>query len=280
MNIEKKIVKAILFTWVFAAQVFLLNETVFAGALSPLEGSDVDKDAVETFIIESWETALWDIIAEPGAPNASASAKIIPGRPQALGYNQANKNSLGIKFNFVYPGHNKVVLLPPATNVVRKPLGQLDENNKPKYADIRGLELPGQVEALSVWVLGRGNEYTLEAWVRDWNGNVHVLPFGSIDFVGWRPLKVKLPHGISRKVTSFPHSKETLILLKLVLRSTPLTRSEDVIIFFDSFKALSRIYDVNFDGADMHFDEQDAQKKARLKKYYESLQNKTSPKGY
>ena len=264
--------KSIFLSYLFGYIVLLVMP--LQADLSLLEGSDVDKDMLDSFIVESWETTPWEVLTEPGSPDSQSATKIVPGRPQAVGFNQANKNSMGLKFSFVFPGTSKVVLLPPVTKTIRKPLGQLDADNKPKYIDVRGIELPGKVEAISVWVLGRGNNYDLECWVRDWKGDVHILSFGSINFVGWRPMKVKIPHYVPQTVDSYPQNK-TLVMTKLVLRSTPTTSQEAVIVFFDSLKVLSRVYDVYFDGADMHFDEQDKAEKSRMNNYYKKLRQNT-----
>ena len=116
------------------------------------------------------------------APEGTAVTNIVKGRPENLNTNTKNLNSLGLKFSFVYPGNNKIELLPPKEKTVKKQMGQLDENNKPKYIDIRGIELPGKVYAISTWVLGRGADYDLECWIQDSKGTTYVLKMGSLKF--------------------------------------------------------------------------------------------------
>ena len=149
-------------------------------------------------------------------------------------------------------------------------LDELDHNNKPKVQDIPGLKLPGKVKALSVWVLGRGSDYTLEAWVQDWKGSTHVLKMGSVNFVGWRPLTAKVAANIPQDIDTYPQTKN-LVLTKLVLRSKPTANTEKVVIFFDSVKVLTDMYDVHFDGADIDFDEMDKKEKHEAREYAKSL---------
>ena len=197
-----------------------------------------------------------------------------PCRPQNLANDETNKKCLGLRFKFIYPGKNVVALMPPASRKIYRTLDELDHNNKPKIQETPGIKLPGKVKALSVWVLGRGNDYTLEAWVQDWKGTTHVLKMGSVNFVGWRPLSAKVPVGVPQDIDTYPQTKN-LVLTKLVLRSKPTANTEKVVIFFDSIKVLSDVYDVHFDGADVDFDENDKKEKAEAKEYAKNLKKYT-----
>lgn len=240
-----------------------------------LAGDDVDAMELRSIVVENWEEEPWVAFADPLPPESSVEVKIVKGRPQNLAFDRANNNSLGLRFQFVYPGYNVVTLLPPASKKVRRYAGQLDENNKPKYYETPGIELPGKVKAISVWVLGRGNNYTLEGWIEDWKGDTHILNFGSLDFIGWRPLTVKIPENIPQDITSYPATK-TLVFKRFVIRSTKHTTTEKVVLFFDTLKVLTDMYDLFFDGADMDFDEQDRQEKLAVKKYATQLKQKSA----
>ena len=241
--------------------------------LKPLEGVDVEAYKLESILIEGWERDVWQAYTKPGPPEGHVEVKIVPGRPKALAVDPTNKNCLGIRFIFTYPGNNQVVLLPPKDRVVRRYSGQLDENNRPVYYEVPGIELPGIIHAISVWVLGRGNDYTLEAWVEDYKGDVHVLKFGSINFIGWRPMVVEVPRYIPQSVDSYPQMK-TLVLKRLVLRAGPRARQDPVVFFFDSLKVLSETFDVYFEGVDIDFDEEDRLYKNRLNIYRERLERR------
>ncbi len=218
--------------------------------------------------------------------------KLIPGTPRDIRDNQNYEKAkvLAVKFAFSFPGNNVISLAPPHVDeyVVERPRPFFNDsaivNNKPRscykdpsrseitvsqrgqYIDcIYGVELPGKVVQLSVWVAGRGNEYTMEAWLEDWKGNTHILNMGSIDFVGWRPLTVTIPVNVPQDVDSFPQTK-TLVLKQFKLRATPETSLEPVIIYLDEIRVLTDIFEVYFDGAQLDFDRADCERKNRVLK--------------
>lgn len=219
----------------------------------------------------------------PPSSQALRQVKLVDGSPSDVRNRDLDKDGkpqkapkvLGVKFHFTYPGHNEVTIRPPRTDkykVVRnKPF--LSENDflkskdtgkfeQPKDRDyfIYGLEMPGQVQEVSIWVCGRGNDYDLEGWFQDWKGDTHVLKFGAVNFFGWRPMKVQIPKNVPQGVESYPRNK-TLVLTQFKLRSNPKTSGEQVVLFFDEVRVLTGTYDIHFDGADLNFDDDDCNSK-------------------
>ncbi len=273
----------------------LYSFTAISGksAIRTLNGDDVDGMELKSVQVEGFESEAWAAVVTPGDPEAIAAVVDDKGapnqgekwnspeiglkgeankpcRPQNLANDETNKKCLGLRFKFIYPGQNVVALTPPASRKVYRTLDELDHNNKPKIQETPGIKLPGKVKALSIWVLGRGNDYTLEAWVQDWRGSTHVLKMGSVNFVGWRPLSAKVPIGVPQDIDTYPQTKN-LVLTKIVLRSKPTANTEKVVIFFDSVKVLTDVYDVHFDGADVDYDEADKKEKAEAKEYARNL---------
>lgn len=254
----------------------LVVTTILQGAttVKTQAGDDVEGMELRAIQIDRFENEPWEATSTPFDPI------IIPEKPEIKPINDckpknlltdaSNKNCMGLRFRFVYPGTNVVELVPPKSREYERFEGRLDENQKPVVRKVRGIRMPGKVKAISIWVLGRGNEFNLEGWVEDWKGNTHIYQFGSLDFVGWRPLTITIPENVPQDVESFPQTKN-LVFKKLVLRSTPKTSQEEVVVFFDSLKVLTDTYDVFFDGADVDFDDKDKQKKADAKNYQESL---------
>lgn len=231
---------------------------------------------------------------QPAASNIQAEreVKLVKGSPADIRENVGFEGAriLGVKFAFTFPGFNVVTIRPPAKDhyIVERPRPYLNEqalaeNYKARscYQDpalagattqraqmvdcVVGVNLPGQVEKVSVWVLGRGNQYDLEGWVEDWKGNNHIFKMGSVDFVGWRPMSFKVPKTVPQDVSSYPQIK-TLVFKEFKLRSNPKTSLETVYIFFDELRVLTNVFEVNFDGNQIDFDRGDCEQKNRLLK--------------
>jgi len=218
--------------------------------------------------------------------------KLLKGTPAQVreNMNYADAKILGVKYAFTFPGENTVTIRPPHVDhfVVERPRPYLNEvalgadfkapscykdpnyqsiyssGNRAQMVDcIYGIPLPGIVKAISVWVCGRGNEYNLEGWVEDWTGRVHILKFGSVDFIGWKPMTVIVPVSIPQKQDVFPPTKN-IIFKQFKLRSRPDTNQDTVYIFFDELRTLSKIFEVHFDGAQIDFDKADCERKNYL----------------
>ncbi len=205
--------------------------------------ADISADKLEALVVEDFEQSPeWTVETTPKKyeeggeekdPVPTLEIKVIDGAPSSLrpeAWQADDKGTektkvLGVNFEFKYPGYNSVHIVPPAP-----------------------IELPGRAEGLSVWVHGRGNNYYLETWIEDYNGDVHILKFGSVNFVGWKPLKVDIPAFIPQAVDSYPQTK-ILKVNKFVLRSDPSERVRNTFFFFDQIKVLTQTYEVNFDGA-------------------------------
>ncbi|HPR38007.1 MAG TPA: flagellar filament outer layer protein FlaA [Spirochaetota bacterium] len=178
------------------------------------------------------------------------------------GLGKEKKKILGLKFRFRYPGSNVVTIEAPKEVdwKERNPVVTYDQALRQDVQE-RGLQIPGRAKAISLWVHGRGFPYTLELWIKDFRGDVHILEKQSINFVGWRPMIFDIPQNIPQSTDSYPVTR-TSKLVRLVIREvtsvggehsrTSSRNASDVYVFFDQIKVLTDTYEVFFDGQDMH----------------------------
>ena len=226
--------------------------------------------------------------------------KLVAGSPINIRENQGYPQAqvLGVRFAFTFPGNNVVSISPPKADqytterlrhylsesaaadttqrTARKSCYKNENLSILRHASARafvvecvnGVDMPGVIREISVWVMGRGNPYELEVLLEDWQGNLHVLKMGSVNFIGWRPLRVKVPKHIPQEIHTFPQTK-TLVLRKLKLRSTVANSAhnyveEPVYLFFDELRILSGDFQHTFDGAQLDFDKVDCERKNSL----------------
>jgi hypothetical protein len=232
------------FTIALSAAVLLAGGALYGKIVTNVQ-PDISQDELRAIVIEDFETESgWTVETTPKQLKAESDdkkkrnpvnilqAKFVEGGPADLAVEKWSANGkglqktkvYGVNFQFKYPGHNSVHLIPP------KPI-----------------RMDGRSQALSIWVHGRGQNYSLEAWVQDFRGDVHVLRFGSVNFVGWQPLKVDIPKFIPQDTDTFPQTR-VLHLTRLVLRSHPTASVDNTFFFFDQIKVLSSTFEVNFDG--------------------------------
>ncbi len=245
--------------------------------------SDVSGSEELAVVIEDFETADvsdkgWKIESMPKQfakaeteerlkmknPVPRLEIKVIAGAPNDMnveewsltGLGKKKEKILGVSFRFRYPGSNEIHILPPLEVDWKDRTPALTFNpSTGKEEQERAIQLPGQSKAISLWVHGRGHPYDLELWLKDHTGATYVLKFGTVNFVGWRPLTVQVPSFVSQAYQSFPQTRVTKIV-RFVIRAVPNAPRTELMeltyFFFDQLKVLTSTYEVNFDGFDLH----------------------------
>lgn len=230
--------------------IVLFSQKVYSKIITNV-APDISSEEIKAIVVEDFESpGDWKVKTVPKQftkdsgkngkknPVPILDMKFINGSPSDLQVEKwtedkkgMSKNKcLGVRFMFKYPGHNSVHIIPP------KPI-----------------RMPGRTKGLSMWVHGRGKAYTLEAWIKDYHGSVHILKFrdekglNSVNFVGWKPMKTYVPPFVPQEIESYPQTK-TIVIERFVLRSDPKETVSDTYFFFDQLKSLSEVFEVNFDG--------------------------------
>ncbi|MBN2077669.1 MAG: hypothetical protein JW838_01800 [Spirochaetes bacterium] len=245
--------------------------------------ADVSGDEELAVVIEDFEAAEvsdkgWKIESMPKQftkaeteerlkmknPVPRMEMKVVAGAPNDMnveewsltGLGKKKEKILGVSYRFRYPGTNEIHIIPPLEVdwKDRNPVMSYNASTG-KEEQERAIQLPGQAKAISLWVHGRGHPYDLELWLKDHTGATHVLKFGSVNFVGWRPLSVQIPGNIPQTYMSYPQTRVTKIT-RFVLRAVPNAPRGELMevayFFFDQLKVLTSTYEVNFDGSDLH----------------------------
>ncbi|GHU17502.1 membrane protein [Spirochaetia bacterium] len=162
---------------------------------------------------------------------------IIPSFPQALfGRNppEDNKQSLGIWGRFDRRGYNWIDIYPVAAGT----------------EDAYEIAFPGRVQVLDLWVWGSNMNMTLEAYVRDYQGIVHVLNLGSINHTGWKNLRVNVPTSVPQSKRVLP-SHGDLTFVKFRINTMPTERVDNFYVYFDHFKIQTDLFETLYDGNEL-----------------------------
>jgi hypothetical protein len=160
--------------------------------------------------------------------------------PTALFDNNPNDLDLrvmGIRSSFDRQGYNRLEIFPSTTD---------DEGN----TVIQPIKLPGVVKQIDLWVWGSLYRYDLEIHIRDYLGVPHVLEVGSLNFQGWRNMRVNVPHIIPQGQAQLP-KYAGLELTKLVILTDPTERVDINYVYFDQIKILTDMHDNPFDGREL-----------------------------
>jgi hypothetical protein len=158
--------------------------------------------------------------------------------------------SLGIWGKFKRMGYNWIDIYPK--------LKSEGENAKPYE-----IPIPGRVRYLDLWVWGSNLNFYIEAFLRDEQGVVHIIPLGNIAHQGWKNLRAGVPTNIPqrRRIIVDAAASNTLtvedrnsIFLKFIkfrIWTTPREAVGNFYIYFDQFKVLTDTFISLYDGDDL-----------------------------
>jgi hypothetical protein len=210
----------------------------------------------ESFIIESFdgETAhewtvagktnsyefSWQLTPSRFSSEGYPRLNTVPAWPQALfGSNRQGNDyrALGILGNFSREGYNWIDIYPVAPG---------DDGEEEAFE----IPLPGRIQFLDMWIWGSNYNFYIDAYVRDYQGIVHVLRMGDIAFKGWKNLRVNIPASIRQSRRILPNFTG-LRFIKFRLWTRPNEILGDFYVYLDQFKVLADTFESFYDGDDL-----------------------------
>ena len=197
----------------------------------------------ETYIVDTFDDAgdvdwNWVAVGSRFVTDGYPLVKYFDGMPGAMRIIQSSSDGedkvLGIQFKFNRQGDNWVDIIPMMA-------GESGED-APYEIPFRGV-----VSRLDMWVWGSNYMYQLEVLLRDYQGRVHSLPMGWLNYEGWRNLAVNVPTSVPQ--TSRYVSEDTsLKFVGFRIRTSQRERVDSFEVFFDQFRVLTDTYRSSYDG--------------------------------
>jgi len=115
---------------------------------------------------------------------------------------------------------------------------------------LRPLQVPGITKTISVWVVGRNFNHTLNVVVADYFGNVNILPMGTLNFTGWKQMTVAVPPSIVQQDYHYS-DRMGLQILGFLIEPDMMEAYGTYYIYFDDLRAYTDLF------ADEYRDEDD-----------------------
>jgi hypothetical protein len=154
--------------------------------------------------------------------------------------------SLGIQGAFDRHGYNWVDIYPVLATGDGEPV-EIPLQGRPYYLDM--------------WVWGSNLNYSMEAYVRDQLGVIHVMPMGSLNYEGWKNLRAEFPKNMPMVQKVLPRRYDDSKFVKFRIWTEPNARvvverkSDGSIIpfnvYFAQLKVFSDLYQTIYDGDEL-----------------------------
>ncbi len=184
----------------------------------------------------------WIVQGSKYATQGYPQATLVKAWPEAL-YGKATATqgktlySLGIHGKFDRKSYNYIEWIPA-------------KKDSSGVMQPSAIPLPGKVRSIDLWVWGSNYNYTMDVYLRDYQGIDHVLHMGSLLFTGWKNLAVTIPGSIPQSRKYIP-SYAGIELTKIVIWTAPDEKVDDFYIFIDEVNCITDMYVNRFDGDDL-----------------------------
>jgi hypothetical protein len=182
----------------------------------------------------------WVVQGSKYAAQGFPQMQLVRAWPESLyGKNKDSKQlfSLGIHGRFDRKSFNYIEIIPTK----KDDAGKVQPNAVP---------IPGRAKSIDMWVWGSNFNFTLDVYLRDYQGIDHVVHMGSLLFTGWKDLSALIPANIPQSRTYIPRYAG-LELTKLVIWTAPEEKVDDFFVFIDEVTVLTDLFETRFDGEDL-----------------------------
>ncbi|MDR0638165.1 MAG: flagellar filament outer layer protein FlaA [Spirochaetaceae bacterium] len=204
--------------------------------------ADANTVALESVVVESFDgDSSYEWITDGIKYASKKDYGLFPVYPQALHRTAADaegKQAFGLNGQFQRRGHNWIDIYPVSKD---NPEGGAVE-----------IPLWGFVQYVDVWVWGSNLNYQLEVYLRDYQGMIHRLEMGSLNFLGWKNLQTAIPPNFPMSERTLPvRSNGSSSFVKFRLWTDPYERVNNFYLYLDHLKVLSDTFTTRFDGDDL-----------------------------
>jgi hypothetical protein len=169
---------------------------------------------------------------------------------------EGSLRSLGINGSFTRYGYNWIDVYPI--------------NKESPDAGPAEIALPGNVKFVDLWVWGANMNYSLEAYIRDYQGMIYTIPVGALNFKGWKNLRAAIPNALQSRLAaprlpaptagdfkvpvmrSVPQKdRQFATFVKFRIWTSPEERVDSFYTYFDNIKVLTDNFEAVYDGDDL-----------------------------
>ncbi|BBM89470.1 putative flagellar filament outer layer-like protein [Spirochaetota bacterium] len=176
----------------------------------------------QQYLVDNFEDAdLW--FGGMWVDDGVIQVRKVFGAPEAVRAEDTTTSlySLGAKVNFLRRSYSYASIEPP-----------------------REIIIPGITQKLSVWVQGRGVPHKLFAVIRDFEGKTYRVPFGTLDFTGWKQLEALIPERIDQQNKLFAtyYRRQGITFVAFYIEFDPDNTFGNFFTYFDKFEATTNIY--------------------------------------
>jgi hypothetical protein len=224
----------------------LIVSLIFFACLSVLPlFADANTVALESVVVETFDgDSDYNWVTDAIKYATKKGYGLFPVYPQALFRTAAEaegKQAFGLNGQFQRQGYNWIDIYP-----VRK--------DNPEGGAVE-IPLTGRVQYIDVWAWGSNLNYTLEVYIRDYQGLIHRLDMGNLAFLGWKNLRAAVPSNFPMSDRALPVKKNSSAFVKFRLWTGPDERVNNFYFYLDQLKVLADTFKTRFDGDELADDD-------------------------